>query len=146
MRFLLFAVLCTSILQPTGQQDTEGDRTSRDLRQRAEEWRNAYNRNDAPVLTTFYTDDAEYISPHVTGLLIRGKEKLLENFRLGASMGGHVDSVKVLTIGSSCDLAYMVCSYVATNNGVKVSGKNVLVLKKVKGHWLITTHASVVRD
>ena len=121
-------------------------RQNAELRQRAVEWKDAYNSNNADALAAFYTEDAEYVSPHVSGLIIRGWDRIKQNFQRGVAMGGHVDSIQVLTSDSSCDLGYMVCRYVATNGGVTVSGRNVLVLKKIRGTWLITTHASIVRD
>jgi uncharacterized protein (TIGR02246 family) len=110
-----------------------------------EEWKNAYNSNDVEKLAGFYAEDADYISPHVPGLMIHGREQIKENFRRGITGGGHVDSIAVQRSASSCDLAYFVCTYQATNNGVTVRGKNVLVMKRVRTHWLILTHASIVK-
>jgi len=111
-----------------------------------EEWRNAYNSNDVEKLAAFYTEDAYYVSPHVPGLMIHGREQIKQNFQRGIAGGGHLDSLVVHRSGSSCDLAYLVCAYHATNSGVTVHGKNVLVMKRVGGRWLIVTHASIVRD
>ncbi len=117
-----------------------------ELIQRAQDWKNAYNSNDTAKLASFYTEDAFYVSPHVPNLVIQGLANIRGNFRRGVAMGGHVDTVEVLASGSSCDLAYLVCRYEATNSEVKASGRNVLVMKKINGKWLITAHASVVRD
>jgi hypothetical protein len=54
--------------------------------------------------------------------------------------------VQVVRAETSCGLAYMICTYHATNSGVTVTGRNVLVLKKIDEEWLIVTHASIVRD
>jgi uncharacterized protein (TIGR02246 family) len=111
-----------------------------------EEWMNAYNSNDVEKLADFYAEDADYVSPHVPGLIIHGREQIKENFRQGIAGGGHIDSIAVQRSGSSCDLAYLVCAYQATNSGVTVHGKNVLVMKRVGTRWLILTQASIVRD
>jgi hypothetical protein len=60
--------------------------------------------------------------------------------------GGHIDGVEVLSSQVSCDLASLLCRYEATNSGQKVTGLNVILLKKVAGKWLILSHATVVRD
>jgi uncharacterized protein (TIGR02246 family) len=112
----------------------------------AEEWRNAYNSGDVERLAAFYSEDADYVSPHVPGLMIHGREAIKQNFQRGIAGGGHVDSIVVQRSNYSGDLASMVCAYQATNSGVTVHGKNVLVMKKVDGKWLIVTHASIVRD
>lgn len=117
-----------------------------ELRLRAEEFKNAYNTNDITTLAALYDENADYVSPHVPDLMIHGREQIKQNFAKGIAMGGHIDSIEVLTSGSSGQLAYMVTTYIATNNGVPVKGKNVLVMKRVKGQWLIVTHASIVRD
>ena len=126
-------------------RDASDVRTT-ELRDRAEDWKKAYNSNDAAKLGTFYTEDADCVSPHVPDLMIHGRDRIRENFQIGIAMGGHVDSVEVLRSGFSYDLAFVVSKYVATNSGVVVSGRNVLLMKKINGEWLIITHASVVRD
>jgi ketosteroid isomerase-like protein len=112
----------------------------------AEEWMNAYNAGDVEKLAAFYSKDADYISPHVPGLLIHGREAITQNFQRGIAGGGHVDSIVVQRSSYSGDLAYMVCAYQATNSGVTVRGKNVLVLKRAGDKWLIVTHASIIKD
>ena len=118
----------------------------RELRRNAQAWMEAYNANDPAALAAFYAEDAQYISPHVPGLLIRGREAIRENFARGMAAGGHIDAVTVLRTGSSGSLAYMVCRYDATNSGVRVNGRNLIILRKAGDAWLIIEHASVVRD
>ena len=112
----------------------------------AEDWKNAYNSGDALRLGSMYAEDAEYISPHVTGLVIHGRDVVQANFRRGMASGGHIDSVTIISSRVSGDMAYLVCRYDATNSGQRVNGRNVLIAKKTDGRWLIVVHASVVRD
>ena len=112
----------------------------------AEDWKNAYNGGDAQRLGSMYSEDAEYVSPHVAGLVIRGRDEVQANFRRGIEGGGHIDSVSILSSRVSGDMAYLVCRYDATNSGQRVNGRNVLIAKKTDGRWLIVVHASVVRD
>jgi hypothetical protein len=60
-------------------------------------------------------------------------------------MGGHIDSVSILSIQLSCDLATLLCEYEASSSGRKAVGRNLLVAKKVGSGWLIVLHITVVR-
>lgn len=108
MKLLLIMAAMLSLMPPLQAQQSAAGKASTnntELRQRAEDWK------DAGMLAEFYTDDAEYVSPHVPGLMIRGREKIKENFKRGVTMGGRIDTVIVLTSGSSFYLGYMVCKY-----------------------------------
>jgi ketosteroid isomerase-like protein len=107
-------------------------------------WQQAYNSGDAQNLVPLYTEDAEYISSHVNGLVAKSRERLIANFQNGMSAGGHLDSIEILSMSVSCDLATLVCKYEATNSGQKAIGRNLLVLVRSNGRWLIKTHMTVV--
>jgi ketosteroid isomerase-like protein len=113
------------------------------FQKQTENWKDAYNSKDAQNLVPLYSEDARYISSHV-GLEATGREKLIANFQNGMNMGGHIDKVEILSMNTSCDLATLLCQYQATNSGQTVTGKNLLVLKKVNGTWLIAVHMTVV--
>jgi ketosteroid isomerase-like protein len=112
----------------------------------AEHWRVAYNAADSLALTGFYLPDARYISGHVSGLAAEGRERVVVNFLKGARLGGHIDRVAVLSADVSGDLAVLHCSYHATNAGQPAAGRNLLVLRRVNGRWLIGTHVTVVKE
>ncbi len=120
------------------------DRVAEHFNELAQIWMRAYNNNDSTTLTGLYTPDAEYISSHVQGLVAYGRDRVIANFQKGIKSGGHIDSVSILSIQLSCDLATLLCKYEATNNGQKALGRNLLVVKKVGGKWLITLHMTVV--
>lgn len=109
-----------------------------------EKWKDAYNSKNALELAPLYTTDAQYISSHVPGLVARGRDNLIAYFQNGINMGGHIDSLKILTINVSCELATLLCQYQATNSGQTVTGRNLVVLKKTDGRWLIIIHMTVV--
>ena len=71
-------------------------------------------------------------------------DKLIANFQNGITGGGHIDEIEILRMEISCDMASLFCKYQATNSGVTVSGRNLLVLKKVNGQWVIAIHMTVV--
>jgi uncharacterized protein (TIGR02246 family) len=116
------------------------------FRRLANEWKDAYNSKDPERLAALYAEDADYISSHVPGLVARGRASIRANFQKGIEAGGHVDAVRILTSRISCDLAYLVSVYEATNNGQKVSGRNLIALRKLGGKWLIVSHMTVVPE
>jgi ketosteroid isomerase-like protein len=132
---------------PLSAQSTDGLDTTKlmkEFRNQTENWMNAYNSRDAQNLLSLYSEDAQYISSHVAGLVAIGREKLIANFQNGMNMGGHIDGVEILSMNVSCDLATLLCRYQATNNGVTVTGRNLLILKKIDDQWLIIIHMTVV--
>jgi hypothetical protein len=54
------------------------------------------------------------------------------------------ETIKIVSANISGEMASLYCRYQATNSGVTVSGRNLLVLRKVKEKWLITQHMTVV--
>ena len=112
----------------------------------AEIWRHAYNSKDAANLSPLYAEDAQYISAHVNGYIADGHDAIIENFQRGMDSGGYIDSVELLSINSSCDIATLVSRYRATNRDQKADGRNLLVWKKIGGKWLIVTHMTVVKE
>lgn len=114
------------------------------FRQQTEGWKDAYNSGDARNLVPFYSENADYISSHVDGLEARGRENLIANFQRGVSSGGHIDSIEILKTEFSGDLVTLLCKYQATNSGTTVTGRNLLVMRKIDNNWLIVLHMTVV--
>jgi uncharacterized protein (TIGR02246 family) len=127
---------------PAGQRDVASP-TDQAIREVAEAWQAAYNAKDAAAVASLYTPDAYYVSAHVVA---HGRQEIQAYFQRGIDAGGHVDAIQVLSGGHSGDLAYTVGTYAATNAGQKVRGRNVVVLRKVGGKWLMVAHESVVAD
>lgn len=149
IRLCVLILICINPLTAQKQKIAETSIPSetamlQELRQSVERWRIAYNANDLTSLGSFYSDDILYVSPHVPNLIISGRETLTKNFARGISGGGHIDSVAVVTADLSGDMAYLVTTYFATNSGVGVTGKNIIIMKRINGVWLIVTHASII--
>ena len=144
----IMLVFCISVISFGQQKEptSEGypDSAHIDYGQIAERWVAAYNGTDANELAPLYSEDAQYISGHVAGLVADGRDRLIANFREGMNMGGHLDRLEILSITHSCDLATVLCKYDANNNGQKVSGRTLLILKKINNRWLITLHMTVI--
>jgi len=111
---------------------------------KTDQWKEAYNSKDSRNLEPLYTSDSQYISSHVAGLVADGRKKLIDNFQNGMNMGGLIDSVEIIKMEVSCDLATLLCKYQATNSGVTVTGRNLLILKKIGTDWFIVLHMTVV--
>ena len=73
-----------------------------------------------------------------------GRKNVISYFQNGINGGGHIDKIEILSMNFSCDIATLLCKYQATNSGVTVTGRNLLVMKKIDGKWLITVHMTVV--
>ena len=143
--FLSFFITAISFAQQKGEASVVyQDSAYSQYGQVAERWLAAYNGTDANELTPLYTEDAQYISGHVSGLVADGRDRLVANFRKGMSMGGHLDGLEILSITHSCDLATVLCKYNANNSGQKVSGRTLLILKKIEDKWLIALHMTVI--
>jgi ketosteroid isomerase-like protein len=143
-----FVLILTSVVPGALYGQSENDTSSQALlyefQLNTEKWRIAYNSGNAQNLVPLYAFDADYISSHVAGLEAIGRDKLIANFQNGMNMGGHIDSVEILKMNVSCDMATLLCKYQATNSGVTVIGRNLLVMKKINGNWLIALHMTVV--
>jgi ketosteroid isomerase-like protein len=60
--------------------------------------------------------------------------------------GGHIDFIKPLETFASGELGYCVGICQATNAGVTVDGRILLVIREIRGKWMIVAHQTVVRD
>ncbi len=149
--FVLFAASCMILPMATAQvsapkpevreQAMSADEAA--IRQIAENWIRFYNSGDAAKVAALYTDDGYYLSAHI---LAHGRQAIQAYWERGIKAGGHMDFIKPLTIYYTGDLAYCAGIYQATNAGVTVDGRILIVLRKVNGQWLMAAHETVVRD
>jgi uncharacterized protein (TIGR02246 family) len=130
---------------PVGATDETdlGSDTDRAIRRVPEEWKAAYNAKDAAGVAALYAPDGYYVSAHVVA---HGRPEIQAYFQRGMDAGGHIDHIQILASGHAGDLAYTVGTYEATNAGQKVRGRNVVVLRKLRGRWLMVAHETVVAD
>jgi ketosteroid isomerase-like protein len=143
--YCLFVVLIiTSSLSAQSVNSTDSIKLLQEFMRQTVKWQEAYNSKDAQNLSPLYSEDAQYISSHVGGLVANGRQNLIAYFQKGIDMGGHIDTVQVLLMNVSCDLATLLCKYQATNNGEVAIGRNLLVLRKINESWLIVLHMTVV--
>ena len=109
----------------------------------AEQWKTAYNSGDPARVAALYTDDGYYLSAHV---LAHGRTQIEAYWQKGILAGGRIDFIRALMVHASGGLGYAVGTYQATNAGVTVDGRVLLVFRRIDGRWLIAAHETVVRD
>ena len=136
--FFVIPVLCQPGLS------TDNKKLFQDFQKQTEEWRIGYNSRNSQNLLQLYSEDAQYISGHVNGLVADGRDNILKYLQDGINNGGHIDTIELVKMNISCDMATLLCKYQATNSGVTVVGRNLLVMKKMNGKWLILQHLTVV--
>ncbi len=149
--FVLFAALCMTL--PLAAPQTAAPKPevrhrpmSADeaaIRQVSEDWIRFYNAGDPPKVAALYTDDGYYLSAHI---LAHGRLEIEAYWERGIKAGGHIDFIRPLTLYYTGALAYCAGTYQATNAGVTVDGRILIVLRKVDGKWLMAAHETVVRD
>lgn len=148
MRPLLAAILISLVSLPSiaqGRPIAVQMQTNREKFVRISiQWLAAYNAGDSQQLGQLYAKDAQYISGHVPGLVAYGRESVISYFQAGIKVGGHIDSLTVLSVSESCDLATVLCEYNANNAGQKANGRSLLLFRKVNNNWLVFLHMTVV--
>jgi ketosteroid isomerase-like protein len=149
--FVLFGVLLMALAVATAQtaapelevRERPVSADEADIRQISEDWIRFYNAGDAAKVAALYMEDGYYLSAHI---LAHGRPAIQAYWERGIRAGGHIDFIKPLTLYYTGDLAYCAGTYQATNAGVTVDGRILIVLRKVNGKWLIAAHETVVRD
>jgi uncharacterized protein (TIGR02246 family) len=149
--FVLFAALCMVLPKAAPQtaapkpevRERSMSADEATIRQVSEDWIRFYNAGDAAKVAALYTDDGYYLSAHI---LAHGSQAIEAYWERGIKASGHIDFIKPLTLYYTGDLAYCAGTYQATNAGVTVDGRILIVLRKVNGKWLMAAHETVVRD
>lgn len=116
------------------------------LQQIAQKWKDAYNSGDAALVASLYAENADYITQHFITGIVHGRAAIRAYVQRGVDAHYHIDSILITTTGCSDDIAYAVDRYQATNAGQKAFGVNLVVIRKIKGKWLIVAHEAAVPD
>lgn len=116
------------------------------IRQIAEQWKNAYNSGDAAGVASLYAENADYLTQHFITGIIHGRAAIHAYVQRGVDAHYHIDSIRIISMGCSGDIAYTVGRYESTNAGQKAMGVNLVVVRKINGRWLIVAHEAAVPD
>lgn len=145
---LVFGLLAAAIA--ASGQDASKSRCSgaddKALRQVSELIKAGYNNGVASQIGALYAPDAYYLTQHFMGGILHGRDRIQAYFQRGIDAKYRIDSIQLLKLDCSGDLAYTVGRYESTNAGVKAEGVNIVVLRKTAGRWLIVAHESAVPD
>jgi uncharacterized protein (TIGR02246 family) len=116
------------------------------LRQIPEQWREGYNGGDAAKVARLYADGAYYLTQHFVTGIVQGRAAIQAYVQRGVDAKYRIDSIQIVAMGCSGDLAYTVGKYESTNAGQKAYGVNLVVLRKIGGRWRIVAHEAAVPD
>jgi ketosteroid isomerase-like protein len=130
---LPFATPQIASAKPTGREQKMSAAEAA-IRQVPEDWISFYNAGDAAKVAALYADDGCYLSAYI---LAHGRQAIESYWAGGIRAGGHIDFIKPLTVYYTDDLAYCAGTYQATNAGVTVDGRILIVLRKVNGKCLM---------
>ena len=148
MRSLLAIALLLLVSLPSSAQEVpravQGPTHHQEFVRISKQWLAAYNAADTECLKRLYARDAQYISGHVPGLVANGRDHVISYFQAGIALGGHIDTLTVLSVSESCNLATVLCEYEANNAGQKASGRSLLLFRKENNNWLVYLHMTVV--
>lgn len=112
----------------------------------AQQWKDGYNSGHAEQVAALYTEDATYLTQHFAGGIVQGRGNIQAYVQHGVDAKYKIDTIDVLSTTCSSDFAYTITRYESTNAGQKAVGFNLVVLRKIKGKWLIVAHESAVPE
>lgn len=141
---LLFCILfCTVSLQAQHCTIPTIDKTLHNI---TEQWKDGYNNGNAAKVAALYSDNAYYLTQHFVTGIVHGRPAIQAYVQRGVDANYHIDSIRTLSLDCSPGFAYAITRYDSTNGGEKAFGVNVVVLKKIRGKWLIVAHEAAVPD
>jgi len=145
---LLALVACTARAQQQvlAPASCKVDADNAALQQIVVDWKDGYNGGDAAKVAALYTDDAYYLTQHYFTGVVHGKAAIKAYVQRGVDAKYHIDGIQVITMECSGDSAYVITRYDSTNAGQQAFGVNLVVLRRIGGHWLIVAHESAVPD
>ena len=112
----------------------------------AQDWKEGYNSDNPEAVAALYAEDATYLTQHFATGIVHGRRAIQAYVKQGTDAKYKIDSLRLLASGCSRDFAYAITRYESTNAGESVFGVNLVLLRKIKGRWLIVAHESAVPD
>ena len=109
-------------------------------------WKDAYNEGNPNRVAALYSADATYLTQHFATGIVHGRPAIAAYVKRGTDAKYRIDSIKVLASDCSRNFAYAITRYDAMNGKERTFGVNLVVLRKIKGEWLIVAHEAAVPD
>ena len=144
--FILASASLVSAADASTQMRCNNPAVERAIQSGAETWKDGYNNGDAAKVASLYAENATYLTQHFVTGIVQGRGNIQAYVQRGVDAKYHIDSIEIMSSGCSGGLAYATSRYESTNSGQKAFGVNILVLKRIRGKWLIVAHESAVPD
>lgn len=146
MRVVLLAVLLMGFLAPA--QSQSGGSTKRKPTQNfaaemgslRNTWMQGFNDKDANKVAALYGPEAVLMRWDGT---VHGYDSILADLEKSVRGGAHDYKMMSLHTEYSGDLGYDTGAYNVGLTDRTIEGNYVIVVKKIRGHWLIVAHAHV---
>lgn len=133
--FVLLALLC----RPSDAQG-KPDNFAGQMQKIRESWVQEFNAGHADKVADFYAPEAVLMRWDGT---VHGHDSILAEMQRSIRGGAHNYVVHSLRTDHSGDLGYDTGAYNVSLRDRLVEGNYVLVVRKIKGRWLIVAHSSV---
>lgn len=125
---------------PKSATATRSDDFPREIQRIRETWVQEFNAGHADKVTEFYAPEAVLMRWDGS---VHGKDSILAEMQRSISGGAHDYVVHSLHTERSGNLGYDTGAYNVTLRDRVVEGNYLIVVKRIKGKWLIVAHASV---
>ncbi len=110
------------------------------------ELQDAYNTGHPEKIATLYAPDAYYLTQHYATGILHGRDEIHASMKGGTDAGYKIDKIEIYSTFCSGNMAYSVGRYYSTNGEQKAFGGITVVLRKIKGKWLIVVHQTSVPE
>lgn len=144
--FLLLAPLALGQAFPEHRQQCGIPAVEGVIEKVAHDWKDGYNSENPAAVAALYAEDATYLTQHFATGIVHGRQAIQAYVKLGTDAKYKIESLRVLATGCSRDFAYAITRYDSSNADQKAFGVNLVLLRKMKGKWLIVAHESAVPD
>lgn len=118
----------------------------RAIRAIADEMKKAYNTGHPEEIAALYAPDAYYLTQHYSTGILHGRDEVHAYMKGGTDAGYKIDKIETYSTFCSGKLAYSIGRYYSTNGEQKAFGGITVVLRKIKGKWLIVAHQTSVPE
>jgi len=138
--FFIVLLAATAAAQKGPAQRNQGDDFATEIRQLRDTWVQEFNAGHADKVAAFYAPEAVLMRWDGT---VHGYDSILAEIERSITDGAHNYVVHSLRTDHSGDLGYDTGAYNVTLRDRLVEGNYVMVVRRMKGRWLIVAHSSV---
>ena len=144
--FLFGVTSATAQAMPANPGHCQIPSVAHSMQQVIDDWKSGYNSGDPDKVAVLYAEDATYLTQHFITGIVHGRPAIRAYVKKGTDAHYKIDKIDLLASDCTQNFAYGITRYESTNGDQKAFGVNVVVLKKMKGKWLIVAHEAAVPD